>query len=146
MTATEIADLLKEHGIRPTPQRMAVYQYLDEHRTHAQADTIYEALVQQYPSFSRTTIYNSIRVLEESGLITPIVIDGTVIRYDANTNGHGHFKCVSCGTVFDVMDTQKQQTPDSLQAFEVQSSVSNYYGRCPKCKATNQSVRSIGMI
>ena len=146
MTATEIADLLKEHGIRPTPQRIAVYQYLDEHRTHAQADTIYKNLVQQYPSFSRTTIYNSIRVLEEEGLIIPIVIDGTVIRYDANTNGHGHFKCVSCGTVFDVMDNPRVPPPESLEQFEVRSSVSNYYGRCPKCKETNQLVRSVSML
>ena len=141
MTTTEVADLLKAHGLRVTPQRIAVYQYLDEHRTHAQADTIYETLVRQYPSFSRTTIYNSIRALEEGGLIQPVIIDGTVIRYDANTNMHGHFKCTDCGMVYDVMDSPELAVPPSLQKFDTQSCVMNFYGKCPECRVKKSDAR-----
>ena len=134
MTHSEIALLLKERGIRATPQRIAVYQYLDEHRVHAQADTIYEWVIQQYPSFSRTTIYNSIRTLEEGGLIRPVIIDGTVVRYDANTADHGHFKCLRCGAVADVMDSPHTTIPTSLHQFDTKHCVINYYGLCPGCK------------
>lgn len=134
MTQSEIAALLKEKGIRATPQRIAVYQYLDEHRVHAQADTIYETVVEQYPSFSRTTIYNSIRALEEAGLIRPVIIDGTVVRYDANTSDHGHFKCLRCSQVTDVMDSPHTTIPKSLRSCETKHCVINYYGLCPGCR------------
>ena len=133
MTHGEIAVLLKERGIRATPQRITVYQYLDEHRVHAQADTIYETVVEQYPSFSRTTIYNSIRALEEAGLIRPVIIDGTVVRYDANTKDHGHFKCLRCSKVLDVMDSPHTTIPPSLTDFDTKHCVINYYGLCPGC-------------
>ena len=56
MTQKQMADRLAERGIRPTTQRLAVYDYLYRHRTHPSADTVYEALVKKHPTFSKTTV------------------------------------------------------------------------------------------
>ena len=63
MTTADHATRLQAHGVRPTPQRLAVYEYLLTHRTHPSADAIYEAISPVYPTFSRTTIYNSLKAL-----------------------------------------------------------------------------------
>ena len=63
MNDSELISVLSRRGIRPTQQRIAVYKYLLTHPEHPSADTIYRALVEEYPVFSRTTIYNSLGAL-----------------------------------------------------------------------------------
>lgn len=142
MTISEIAALLKGNGLRATPQRIAVYEYLRAHRTHPTADQIYHDLVARYPSFSKTTIYNSIRVLDEAGLIQPVVIDGDFSRYDACTLPHGHFKCLCCGSICDVFDCDWPDMPDSLANFKTQRVMLHYYGICPTCRAKQAQIAS----
>ena len=51
----EIAAALTEKGLRPTQQRIAIYDYLLRHPTHPTVDTIYRAVLERFPTFSRTT-------------------------------------------------------------------------------------------
>lgn len=67
MTEQEIQSLLRANGVRPTQQRVAVYQYLAAHPIHPTAETIYRELIAQYPGFSRATVYNSLHKLAEAG-------------------------------------------------------------------------------
>lgn len=133
MNAKAVSDLLKSRGVRPTPQRILVYQYLREHPVHATADTVYDALLPENPTFSRTTVYNSIRTLTESGLIHPVTIDGGFIRYDANVADHGHFKCIHCGKIFDFQLEQKPENPSSLKDFRILTRDCYLCGTCPTC-------------
>lgn len=135
MTFSEIAGLLKSSGLRATPQRIAVYEYLDTHRTHPTADEIFASLVAQYPSFSRTTIYNSIRALEDAALIQTVMIDGDFSRYDANTAPHVHFKCIRCCRVTDVFDCAWPPLPPSLAPYDTQRVMVHFYGVCPSCQS-----------
>lgn len=135
MTTAEISARLKDYGVRPTPQRIEVYRFLAEHPIHATADVIYEALSPENPSFSKTTIYNTIKVLTGCGLIHPVVIDGGCIRYDANTNDHGHFKCTVCGKVFDFSADFEVGETTELDGFSVDAKDLYYYGKCPECRA-----------
>lgn len=140
MTATDISALLKDHGVRPTPQRIEVYRYLAEHPVHATADVIYDALAPDNPSFSKTTVYNTIKLLAACGLAHPVVIDGSCIRYDADTRDHGHFKCTVCGRVFDFAADFEVGETRGLQGFQVDARDLYYYGKCPDC-AGNPSSR-----
>lgn len=133
MNAREIAELLSAHHLRPTQQRIAVYQYLDTHRTHPTADTIYQALVAQFPTFSRTTIYNSLHSLADAGLIRTVNIEAEEQRFDGNAADHGHFRCRCCGRLFDFDIEQqalKRMCPPGFQA-EVQDVFLN--GVCADC-------------
>ena len=137
MTDAEVAQMFKRYDIRPTPQRIGVYQYLYDHRTHPSADVIYEALSPSYPSFSRTTIYNSIKTLAEKGLIRAVRIEEDFVRYDADVREHGHFKCKKCGQVTDFdfeWNCVQIQLPEGYQ---VENQDAYFYGICDKCTRDN---------
>lgn len=133
MSNAEITALFKRSGIRPTPQRISVYRYLMENPVHASADTIYEALLPEFPSFSKTTIYNSIRALEESGLLRAVNIEGEYVRYDADVRDHGHFKCAKCGKIYDFTPPPASNTPPELDGFRIDRRDAFYYGLCRNC-------------
>lgn len=137
MTKQELSVVLRDHGVCPTQQRVAMYEYLLRHRTHPTADTIYHALVQEYPTFSRTTVYNSARALAKAGLIRIITIDADEQRFDAGVEDHGHFRCTGCGEVFDF--PVSEETVASLSAVPYPTETLDIYvtGVCPHCQATH---------
>lgn len=138
MTKQDLADTLRRHGVSPTQQRIAVYDYLIHHRTHPTADTIYQALVQEYPTFSRTTVYNSAKVLAKAGLIRIITIDADEQRFDAGMEDHGHFRCTSCGAVFDFPVSEQTVASLSPGPFEAKTLDIYLTGTCPNCQPQKQ--------
>lgn len=101
MQTIEIVKLFKEKNFKTTPQRIAVYKYLCEHRTHPDVESVYQAVLENNPSFSKTTVYNALSALADCGLIVPVTIDSGKIHYDADTSFHGHFRCEKCGKILD---------------------------------------------
>ncbi len=101
MTAQLLADTLRKRGLQPTQQRVAVYRYLLAHRTHPTVDTVFQALRHEFPSMSRTTVYNTMHALKDVGLLRVVTIDSEEQHFDADVTDHGHFRCTQCGTVYD---------------------------------------------
>lgn len=134
MTRQEIVSLLATRGLRPTTQRVAVYDYLDCHRTHPSADTVYEALVRLYPSFSRTTVYNSLHALVDAGLILELAMDTGERHYDADTALHGHFHCRACGAIADFALDEALVRSLIPEGYEATGEGIYFSGRCPQCK------------
>ena len=99
------AQILQDYGIRPSLTRVLIYDYLRQHRTHPTADEIYSALSPEAPTLSKTTVYNTMKLLSEKGVIKTITIEEQQARFDACTDTHGHFLCKDCGKVFD-FDTE----------------------------------------
>lgn len=133
MTGTNAAEALRAKGIQPTQQRIAVYQYLLEHRTHPTADTVYNALSAEYPTMSRTTVYNTMRALFGAGLLRIVTIDAEEQHFDADTANHGHFKCRQCGKLFDF---SLPQEATSLAPEGYKTDIFDVYatGICPTCQ------------
>lgn len=134
MNTQEIRDLLIGKGVRPTQQRMAVYEYLVGHPIHPTAETIYRELTGMHPGFSRATVYNSLNKLAEAGLIKVLTIDPEEQRFDGTTDDHGHFRCLMCGQVFDFdvdFDAALRYFPGdtTLQTRELFCT-----GLCPACR------------
>ena len=94
--------LLKEKNLKVTPQRLIVLKYLGEHCTHPTTDKIYSDLKSNNPSLSKTTVYNSLEVLEKHGIIQSITISGSELRYDIDHGMHHHFYCKICGNIIDI--------------------------------------------
>lgn len=131
----EITELFKQKGIKATAQRIAVYKYLYENRIHPDVDTVYKNLVEDNPSFSKTTVYNCLQTLADCGLIIPVMIESEKIRYDANPNFHSHFKCRCCGGIFDF--TCKVNDIEGLDGFDVEHRDVYFSGICKNCKSKN---------
>ena len=96
--------ILDAAGIRPSVQRVAVYSYLCEHPIHPTVETLFAALSPDYPTLSKTTIYNTLKLFEQKNLVRAVKIEDDKLRYDAEMQPHIHFKCEKCGRVFDVYD------------------------------------------
>ena len=135
MTQKQMATLMGSKGLRPTTQRLAVYDYLYRHRIHPSAEMVYDALVTQYPTFSRTTVYNSLHALVQAGLVKELAMDTEERRYDADVALHGHFHCRGCGGIADFpLDGELVQRliPDG---FAVQNQGIYFSGLCPACRS-----------
>ncbi|MGN0522090.1 MAG: Fur family transcriptional regulator, partial [Eubacterium sp.] len=95
-------------------------------------ETVYSQVVKDNPSFSKTTVYNCLQALAECNLVTPVKIDFDKIRYDANTDFHGHFKCEKCGKIYDFYCTLGNA--DDIDGFEIRHRDVYYSGLCDGCK------------
>lgn len=92
---------LLEHNIKPSMQRIAIMNYLMEHRTHPSADEIYTALSPSMPTLSKTTVYNTLRLFSGTGEAAQMLtIDERNTNFDGDTSQHAHFFCVNVVDVF----------------------------------------------
>ena len=69
---------------------------------HPTVEMIYEDLIKEIPTISKTTIYNTLNALLEKGMIHAITITGTETRYDHKVSPHHHFLCKRCGKIIDI--------------------------------------------
>jgi len=128
-----LSEILLEKGIRPSYQRIKVLEYLVENRCHPTADQIFHHLVKEIPTLSKSTIYNTVNLFIESELLKPIGIEDNEVRYDIDTSDHGHFKCESCGNIFDFgIDIENLATKD-LKGFQIHDKNVYFKGICPEC-------------
>lgn len=99
---TEAIAHLTAHNIKPSAQRIAIMEYLLSHRTHPTVDMIYNDLIGTMPTLSRTTVYNTLRLLGENDAILELTIDKHIAHYDGDTSPHSHFQCKRCGKIIDI--------------------------------------------
>lgn len=132
MNTKDIADIFKQKGIKATPQRIAVYNFLVENRIHPDVETVYSNVVKDNPSFSKTTVYNCLQILADCGLLIPVKIDNEKIRYDADTSFHGHFRCEHCGKIYDF--NCEDEKVSGIDGFEIRQRDVYYSGLCSCCR------------
>lgn len=125
--------ILRDHGLRPSPQRVAVADYLRSHKTHPTAEAVYAALAPSYPTLSRTTVYQTLQSLCDIGAAQKITIEDGEMRFDADTSNHGHFKCTACGKVFDFFYPAETPFPRPGGGFQVNQIQLYARGLCPDC-------------
>ena len=113
-------DALRQHGIQPTPQRIAVMQFILASRTHPSADDVYSNVRRTCPTVSRATVYNTLNLLAEKGVIkTQILREGGLV-FDANAERHHHFIDEETGRIYDVpWEAIKVRGEGALTEFEV---------------------------
>jgi len=98
----ELKHILENKGIIPSFHRIKIYEYLMNNKSHPTADTIYSDMIQQIPTLSKTTIYNTLKTFLKKGLISSVTIEDNEVRFDPDMSFHGHFKCLQCGGIYDI--------------------------------------------
>ncbi len=124
---------LREHKIMPSVQRIRIFDTLLGTTKHPTVDTIYQSLAKEIPTLSKTTVYNTLKLFQEKGLVIVVNIEDNETRYDADTSFHGHFKCQSCGSVIDFAISKEDRKINSLKGFQVDESHFYLKGICKKC-------------
>ena len=134
--ASGIVKLLKEKGLRVTPQRFAVYSNLLDRQDHPTAEQILNDLNQDAPISSQATVYSSLQALRDVGLVREVLLEEGVCRYDANVSRHHHFRCKCCGAIEDIAWEQFQCI--DLQTLRPGLTVDEYevtvQGTCDLCQ------------
>jgi Fe2+ or Zn2+ uptake regulation protein len=138
MLDREISRLLSEKDIRPTYQRLEIMRYLFEHRVHPTAEMIYAELKERLPTFSKTTVYNTLKLLQEKGLLAALATAEDQVRYEANLIPHGHFQCIQCGRLFDIDIPEAFPTQQSLAGHRILEYQIIIRGICRDCREREQ--------
>lgn len=133
-TIENLSNELKSRGIRPSYQRLKVLEYLDCNRCHPTVDMIYSRLIGEIPTLSKTTIYNTLSQFVEAGIVRPLTIEGNEVRYDINVLDHGHFRCESCGEVYDFDIDVGSLTAHGLEGFHIKDKNVYFSGLCHPCQ------------
>lgn len=133
MKTKDIEQLLKMHDIKPSHHRIRVFQYLVERKNHPTVDMIYKDLLEEIPTLSKTTLYNTLNLFLERGIVILITIEENETRYDADVSLHGHLKCNGCGQIYDIRLDLSQMDLSGLAKFEVNESQIYFKGICPIC-------------
>lgn len=137
----EALETLKESGVRITPQRHAILEYLVQSMSHPTADEIYKALEGKFPNMSVATVYNNLRVFREVGLVKELTYGDSSSRFDFVTTDHYHVICEECGKIVDfhypALDEVEQFASD-VTGFKVSHHRMEIYGTCPECRAKHE--------
>ena len=132
--------ILQDAGVRPSIQRIAVYAYLYENRIHPDVETVYNKLNPIYPTLSKTTVYNTLKLFEEKHIVQSIKIEDDKLRFDAEMKNHIHFKCSKCGRIYDIFLDEKtskelEDVSNALpEGFSSDKFQTNIWGICNNCQ------------
>jgi Fe2+ or Zn2+ uptake regulation protein len=133
-------ELLRQHGMSVTAQRLAVMRAVAEH-PHATADAIADEVRASIGSVSRQAVYDSLGALVDKQLLRRIEPAGSPARYENRTgDNHHHVICRGCRAMHDV-DCAVEYTPcltaSDDHGFVIDEAEVTYWGWCPDCQATS---------
>lgn len=125
----------RQAGLKLTPQRLAILEYLVDNKSHPSAEDIYKAVSKTFPTMSFATVYNTLETLKQRGNILELTIDPYKKRFDPNLKPHHHLICVKCKKIIDIHDKFTLHLPKTeIEGFEIVGNHVEFYGLCPKCK------------
>lgn len=130
---SNMKSMLTEAGISPSPQRMNIFRFLCASKDHPSAEDIYDSLLPDIPTLSRTTVYNTLKLFVSKGLILKIPVGSGEARFDSDTSCHAHFECRSCGKLFDVAVDDRTIPFPQLDNFLIEETTLIARGLCPSC-------------
>jgi Fur family peroxide stress response transcriptional regulator len=130
--------LLREAGLRSTPQRLAI---VDEvfNRHHPTVGEVYETVRRQFPTIGLATVYNTLRSLTERGFVRELPF-GDATRFDVNVEPHANLVCRSCGRIEDSsacddLIREINRRVEVGDGFRAEGQRLDVYGLCSDCAA-----------
>jgi Fur family iron response transcriptional regulator len=108
MDRSQIVKLLQQHEVTPTRQRIEIAGYLFQRPQHLSAENILEGVNAESNRVSRATVYNTMGLFTDKGLVREVLIDRERVFYDTNRTDHHHVYNVDSGELYDVMPSEIQ--------------------------------------
>ena len=127
---------LTERGIQPSAQRMAVAEYVLYTTDHPSADQVWAKVKRGFPMLSRATVYNTLNLLAEKGLLRELVLAEGKVVFDPNLDPHHHFLDEETGEIVDVpwaaLDVRRVHSLNGFDVREYQVVMRGKKSRAPK--------------
>lgn len=118
----KISEFLQQRGIQPSAQRVAIAQHVLHTRCHPTADEVLAEVRRSFPMVSRATVYNTLKLFVNKGLLGSQQFAAGVTVYDATVERHHHFIDEDTGEIVDIpWDAVQVQRLDELENFDVDS-------------------------
>lgn len=137
---SSIPEMLREKGLKVTPQRIAILNMLMNTKSHPTAEAIFKALEPTNPTMSLATVYKTLDSFTSAELIQELSIDGESLHYDYNAAFHPHIICKKCGSVCDIdLDISDEINSvinkiGSNTKYKVDKEQLFFYGLCENCE------------
>jgi len=133
-----LADILRGRGFRLTPQRLAVIRALGRDGSHPSAEEVHRRLLPENPTLSLATVYKTIALLKQEGLLLEIDFGAADNRYDIlRPYPHPHAVCTRCGAVADPGDPDISELVARMArdtGYAITSHRLDFFGLCPRCR------------
>ena len=131
--AEQILDTLEERGYRSTAPRRSVVRAVAEQERHFTADGLYR----QLPSLGRATIFRSLKIMVETGVLCRVLLEDGDLHYQLSHRGHHHhLLCVECGASQDLLGCDIEDVlarTSARHGFEINGHWLEVYGKCQGC-------------
>ena len=133
-----IINIFRKKGYKATPQRIAICRFALRSRDHPTAQRIYEEVKKVHPTVSLATVYKTLLILREHGLIQELDLPESQARFDSNVEPHINLVCLRCGNIQDWDDPAAREMVARITAkakFTLTGQRLDIYGICKKCYA-----------
>ena len=143
LTENKIISLLRQRGYKLTEQRRQVITAITLSHEHLTPAAIYQKVHQQYPGIGRVTIYRTLDILAELGLICEVHAEGSCRSYLLRRpyEHHHHLLCSDCGAVVDFTDCDLNELAHNLSrktGFNIDGHLLEFSGHCPNCQVVRK--------
>ncbi len=129
----DVGAYLKSHDIKPSYPRLRIFKYLLDNRSHPTVDEIYKELVREIPTLSKMTVYNTLDLFVKKCIVITMVIEEKETRYDVDISFHGHFKCETCGDIYDFKINDLEIDFKKGEGFQINERHLYFKGICQEC-------------
>ena len=128
-------DMLRDHNLKVTPQRLAIAQALDV-RGHMSLDELYHVMLDKFSSISLATIYKNIHIMLENTFIQEVKLPQAKSVYELTKASHAHLSCEKCGAVEDIMLDMDVLVKQAMQksSYKIQEASLVLGGICKNCQ------------
>lgn len=99
---SDLVQTLRDFDIQPSAQRVAVAEYVLNTHEHPSADVVFQKVTERFPLLSRATVYNTLNLFVEKGLLRQLVISEGKVVFDPMTEPHHHFVDEETGRIHDI--------------------------------------------
>ena len=136
----KLYEFLEERGISATIQRLKILKYIEENLKHPTVDMIYHEISKEIPTLSKTTIYNTMNLFVEKGIVSELCVGEGEVRYEINLQPHSHFRCTECGRVCDVKIDPKFFKIKKVNGHQIIHTSAYFTGKCRECLKKDKEV------
>jgi Fur family ferric uptake transcriptional regulator len=129
---------LKQAGYKITPPRLAVLEAIEAGGEHLQPAELLDAARERYPALGRATVYRTLELLTQLGIVRPIYAGDVGPTYIRAMGGHHHLVCSQCGLIVDFDECVAEEMIADLHdrfGFAITSHLLEFYGLCAACQA-----------